>query len=237
MSNLSETNKSNDNWSVLIDSWFQHNVYLSEDQTTVTKTPRQAVGTSTALELKNAISTHEEYLQDYLLDSTVEVDSEHWYRITQAYMYEATPIDLLVQSNPDVEELLAMGATMQEKEKILFDLLWMEGQIQAFGHWLENNVLTRSVVKPVVDSVVVPVSAQILKYLYNVDPTKVTESYTRSHTITAHNILHDKKSNIRFCDPEYRPFVPKKIKDLFNHPWKRITAYALKQRQLSLKKK
>ncbi len=196
----------------------------------VTKTPRNQSSRILDDE-KKALKIHQDYLWKFIPDTKFQ-KTEDWYEVHQDYI-EWNPVDLMTTTNDKVFELLNAWIIMQEKEKILFDVFWLEWMVRLFNYYFSDTYLWKA------KDIVLPLAGSILQLINNFPKEKleVLNNDTTSPFIVS-NIIEKYNWDVKFVDIEQRELsLPKSFSSFKKYPlnllWAWITKKALADVQKS----
>lgn len=179
--------------------WFMYTIKVNDDLT-VTKTPRTLAHTNWYNE-DVSLKIHKDYLWK---DIVAETDIHTAPLLTSFETHQEfilwTPINLETTTNQAVFDLLEAGASMQEKEKILFDVFGLEWMIRLFNHYFGDRLLWN------MNDMFLPLNAQYLNLVHNFPPELLKKLKEKEgDPFIAHNILEGKDGSIHCVDTDYRP--------------------------------
>ncbi len=199
---------------------FMYEVVVKEDGT-VQKVPRTLAHTDWSKEERSA-TIHREYLWD-----TVVPETELWmpwdgrFETHQEFV-EWTPVNLDTTTNQQVLDLLEAWASMQEKEKILFDVFGLEWMVRLFNHYFEWSSLGW------LNDVLLPINMTYLDKVHNFPPELLRQLKEKQwEPFIAHNILEWPNWEVHFIDTDHRPLTLLWKPNPLNRVWAWITKKAL----------
>jgi len=191
----------------------------------VIKTPRN-MSTRNLWDEKTALETHQKHLDQFIPDTSFKWDKSA-YEVHQEFI-EWDPVNLMNSTNDKVFELLDTWISMQEREKILFDIFWLEWMVRLFNYYYWDTLLGKT------NNFALPLSWRFLQMLHNFPYSKIKAlNDDHSSPFVSENILEDKEWNVSFVDIEHRWLSkPKNFAALKKYPlnllWAWITKKALK---------
>ncbi len=214
-------------WQFLADG-LSHKAYISAAGT-INKIPKIQLGSKVhkvILNILRAIDIHEEYLWDTIPETKVTPHKEYGYLIEQEYIPNARTIDILKESPKGLESFLDAWLQMQKDQKIVFDLLWIEGVIQTCVYHLNKSKFGKRKILPCVKKHQ-KVFGNLSKTLFGVNPQHIEKNLSLTSVI-ATNLLVTKEEELRFFDLERRNY---RLRDPKNYVWWMLTEYILAERQ------
>jgi len=216
-----------DDWDKLIGEWFTYERVVKSNGEVV-KQPRTLLHTDWDTE-RTSLEIHREYLSDSVPDTEIYNPTSWWFETHQDFI-EWRPVNLATTTNQQVLDLLEAWSTMQEKEKILFDVFGLEWMVRLFSHYFDWTSLW------FVNNVALPLNMEYLKRMHNFPPELLQQLKDKDwEPFMAHNIIEWPDWNIHFIDTDYRPLTLLWKPNPLNHVWRWITSKALKD--LSKRKK
>ena len=163
---------------------------------------------------------HRTFLWDIVPDTEFFDDPNTKFRVEQKKI-DWTPVDIISDSSNELHEILKLWQTMQDKQKILFDIFWMQGMIALFNYFFAGTYF-----KKMNDSLL-PLSEKYLKTIHNFPAWILVQmNQVQWAPFIAHNLLKDKAGKYHFIDTDYRPLD---IRHPLNLLWDWITKKALKE--------
>ena len=199
--------------------WFMYKVFDNEDGT-VQKIPWNTEKTSLEKE-ETSFNIHKKYLWDYIPDTDFIDKWNGLFELKQEFI-SWKPVDIIDFTNEEVIKILNSWLTMQEKNKIFFDIFWLEWMIRLFNYYYWWTIL-----KTLYDKSI-PLGSLYLEKVHKLPKWKFEEMNLEKNNkwnpFVAHNMIIDDDWNIRFIDTDNRPlnaFQP------LNMIWNWITKKAL----------
>jgi len=189
----------------------------------VIKVPRTLKHTDWEQEAKS-LKIHKDHLWDSIPDTDIDIDNDKSWRFeTHQDLIQGTPVNLATTTNQQVLDLLEAGATMQEEEKILFDVFGLEWMVRLFSHYFDGSPLW------FLNDVTLPINMEYLKGIHNFPPELLQQLKEKDwEPFIAHNIIEWVDGKIHFIDTDHRPLTLLGKPNPLNHVWRWITAKALK---------
>jgi hypothetical protein len=190
----------------------------------VIKTPRNQLSRILNDE-KEALKTHQDYLWESI-PSTEFKQTKGWYEVHQDFI-RWNPVDLMTTTNDKVFELLDAWISMQEKEKILFDVFGLEWMVRLFNYYFSDTYLWKA------KDISLPIAASILQLIHHFPKEKLEElNNDKTSPFIVPNIIEEDNWNVKFVDIEHRELIsPRSISSLKKYPlnllWAWITKKAL----------
>jgi hypothetical protein len=207
--------------------WFNYQVFSNEDWT-VTKIPRKVENNKLDTE-KKSYGIHKEHLGTFLAKSEFIGDETWKYveKVLQEEIKNAKVIDLRNTTNKVVIKLLELWSNMQEKEKILFDIFWLEWMISLFNYYFEWTILKK------ISDTFLPINSIILEKTKWLPVWYLKELNEKEKApFLAYNLLENENWEVFLIDTDYRPLT---FLNPINIVWKWITNKALKSLQKEAK--
>lgn len=157
-----------------------------------------ATGESLVKSSKRAHDIHREYLGDFVpAETDVQLYGPDGQIIVHQEMIKGCQhVDLIEEkNNPELLRLLEDGARMQKEQGILFDILGMQGMIEAWNNRFKDHKIKK------VSDFLTPANAGLLKIFFGTSPETLSmlrDSFPGG--LIAYNILKSPEWKFYFCD-------------------------------------
>jgi hypothetical protein len=169
---------------------------------------------------QTSYEVHKIFLWDTVPDTKFFDDENTWFKVEQDKVYWE-PVNILQDSSKKLYDILKLWQTMQEKQKILFDIFWMQWMIALFNYFFAETNFKKF------NDLFLPLSEKYLKAVHNFPPWVLAEmNQVKGSPFIAHNLLKDSDGNYHFIDTDYRPID---IRHPLNVLWDWITKKALQE--------
>ncbi len=181
---------------------FMYKVYDSEDGYVI-KIPKDPTISSAEVE-NESIRIHRKYMWDAIPETTAR-ETDTWFDIRQEKL-EWELIELVPWTvKSDVLKLLQDGNDMQKATWQLFDVFWLEGLIQVFGH------LTKETAIWFCNDLSLPVTKKYLQHKYKMSSEVLDQMLVPNNKpLLSHNMMRTKNGDLKFFDTDYRALSWKK---------------------------
>ena len=203
----------------LLWSGFTSTVHLNEDKKTVTKERNN--WKPYPQDIVNIQKNYQKYIWNIAWVSIKKVTlSNDSMEITQDYVnWEC--VDLLTTTNEKIFELLEASNSLEQKEKILFDIFWIEWLIRLFIFFNKDNFIWKS------EKIIHPIASKILNLIFKFPEAEYKKIASSSDPIfQSKNIIEDWNWELNLIDLENRKFT-----DPLNKLWHIFTKKAIKHVQ------